>query len=197
MAPKQTTRSTPVITTPAPETTTSVTNAQLQAMIDQGVTAVLAAHDATRDGDDSHTSGMGRPVQVSRECTYPDFLKCQPLNFKGTRGVGHFKRECPKLKNNNHRGNQVGNAKAQAKVYAVGKAGANSDNNVITEEIDKVERYVDGLPDMINGTVMETKPKTMQDVTEFTTELMNKNINTWAERQADNKRKYDDTTRNN
>ncbi|GJZ98198.1 hypothetical protein Tco_0670651 [Tanacetum coccineum] len=22
-----------------------------------------------------------------RECTYPDFLKCQPLNFKGTEGV--------------------------------------------------------------------------------------------------------------
>nr|GEW77342.1 putative reverse transcriptase domain-containing protein [Tanacetum cinerariifolium] len=40
--------------------------------------------------------------------------------------------ECPKLKNNNNWGNQVRNAKAQAKVYAVGKAGANPDNNVIT-----------------------------------------------------------------
>ncbi|GJS85290.1 hypothetical protein Tco_0751831 [Tanacetum coccineum] len=70
-------------------TTTSVTNAQLQAMIDEGVTAALAARDATRNGDDSHTSGTGarRPVQVARECTYPDFLKCQPLNFKGTEGV--------------------------------------------------------------------------------------------------------------
>nr|GEV49378.1 hypothetical protein [Tanacetum cinerariifolium] len=47
---------------PTPETTTSVTNAQLQAMIDQGVTAVLAARDANRNGDDSHTSGTGRPV---------------------------------------------------------------------------------------------------------------------------------------
>nr|GEZ87634.1 putative reverse transcriptase domain-containing protein [Tanacetum cinerariifolium] len=83
MAPKQTTRSTPVITTP----TTSVTNAQLQAMIDQGVTAALAARNANRNGDDSYTSGMCRPVQVARECTYPDFLKCQPLNFKGTEGV--------------------------------------------------------------------------------------------------------------
>ncbi|GJV19167.1 putative reverse transcriptase domain-containing protein [Tanacetum coccineum] len=49
----------------------------------------MAARDATRNGDDSHTSGTGvrRPVQVARECTYPDFLKCQPLNFKGTEGV--------------------------------------------------------------------------------------------------------------
>nr|GEY73241.1 putative reverse transcriptase domain-containing protein [Tanacetum cinerariifolium] len=45
--------------------------------------------------------------------------------------------------------------------------------------------------------VMATKPKTMQDAIEFATELMNKKINTWAERQADNKRKSNDTTRNN
>ncbi|GJR54038.1 retrovirus-related pol polyprotein from transposon TNT 1-94 [Tanacetum coccineum] len=58
-------------------------------MINGGITAALAARDATRNGDDSHTSGTGarRPVQVARECTYLDFLKCQPLNFKGTEGV--------------------------------------------------------------------------------------------------------------
>ncbi|GJW46081.1 reverse transcriptase domain-containing protein [Tanacetum coccineum] len=63
--------------------------AENKAMINEGVTAVLAVRDATRNGDDSHTSGTGarRPVQVARECTYPDFLKCQPLNFKGTEGV--------------------------------------------------------------------------------------------------------------
>nr|GEX58740.1 hypothetical protein [Tanacetum cinerariifolium] len=87
MAPKQTTRSTPVITTPTPGTTTPVTNVQLQAMINQSVTTALVARDANRNGNDSHTSGTGRPVQVARECTYSDFLKCQPLNFKGTEGV--------------------------------------------------------------------------------------------------------------
>nr|GFA34718.1 putative reverse transcriptase domain-containing protein [Tanacetum cinerariifolium] len=56
------------------------------------------------------------------------------------------------------------------------------------EEIDKVKRYVDGLPDTIHGSVMATKPKTIQDATEFATKLMNKKINTWAERQADNKK---------
>nr|GFC30921.1 reverse transcriptase domain-containing protein [Tanacetum cinerariifolium] len=40
-------------------TTTTVTNAQLQAMIDQGVNAALAARDANRTSDDSHTLGMG------------------------------------------------------------------------------------------------------------------------------------------
>ncbi|GJY83500.1 putative reverse transcriptase domain-containing protein [Tanacetum coccineum] len=60
-------------------------------MIDQGVTDALAARDADRNtnGDDSHNSGTGvrRTERVARECTYPDFMKCQPLNFKGTEGV--------------------------------------------------------------------------------------------------------------
>ncbi|GJV62514.1 hypothetical protein Tco_1473342 [Tanacetum coccineum] len=94
MAPiRRTTRSTPVTTTPPPvadpTTTTSVTSAQLQAMIDQGVTAVLAARDTTRNGDDSHTSGTGvrRNERAVRECTYQDFMKCQPLFFRGIEGV--------------------------------------------------------------------------------------------------------------
>ncbi|GKA64028.1 putative reverse transcriptase domain-containing protein, partial [Tanacetum coccineum] len=45
---------------------------------------------------------------------------------------GHFKRECPKIKNNNNRGNQVGGGNALAKVYAVGHAGTNPDSNVVT-----------------------------------------------------------------
>ncbi|GJR81477.1 putative reverse transcriptase domain-containing protein [Tanacetum coccineum] len=36
-----------------------------------------------------HGSGTGgrRQVPTQRECTYTDFLKCQPINFKGTEGV--------------------------------------------------------------------------------------------------------------
>ncbi|GKF11783.1 putative reverse transcriptase domain-containing protein, partial [Tanacetum coccineum] len=44
---------------------------------------------------------------------------------------GHFKRDCPKLKNNN-RGNQAGNVNALVKVYVVGRAGTNPDSNVMT-----------------------------------------------------------------
>nr|GEU63777.1 hypothetical protein [Tanacetum cinerariifolium] len=38
-------------------------------------------------------------------------------------------------------------------------------------ESDKIEKYVDGLPDMIHGSVMASKPTTMQDAVEFATEL--------------------------
>nr|GFA60975.1 hypothetical protein [Tanacetum cinerariifolium] len=58
MAPRRTTWST---TDQETINATSVTNAQLQAMIDQGVIVALAAHDALRstNGDDSHNSRTG------------------------------------------------------------------------------------------------------------------------------------------
>ncbi|GJY76488.1 reverse transcriptase domain-containing protein [Tanacetum coccineum] len=56
---------------------------------------------------------------------------------------------------------------------------------------DKIEKHVGGLPDMIYGSVMASKPKTMQDAIEFATELMDKKISTFVERQAENKRKLD------
>ncbi|GKA58171.1 putative reverse transcriptase domain-containing protein [Tanacetum coccineum] len=43
---------------------------------------------------------------------------------------GHFKRDCPKLKNGN-RGNQRRNDNAPAKVYVVGNAGTNPDSNIV------------------------------------------------------------------
>nr|GFD34014.1 reverse transcriptase domain-containing protein [Tanacetum cinerariifolium] len=45
---------------------------------------------------------------------------------------GHYKRECPKLKNNNNQGNQGGRNNAPARVYAIGRAGTDPDANVVT-----------------------------------------------------------------
>ncbi|GKA38689.1 putative reverse transcriptase domain-containing protein [Tanacetum coccineum] len=122
----------------APETTntTSVTNAQLQAMINQGVIAALAARNADRNtnDDDSHISGEGELA-----------LLC---------------------------------------------------GKIFPEESDKIEKYVGGLPDMIHGSVVASKPKTMQDAVEIATELKDKKILTFAERQTNSKRKSEDTSRN-
>ncbi|GJX87138.1 putative reverse transcriptase domain-containing protein [Tanacetum coccineum] len=90
MAPsKRTVRASPGTTTTP--TSTPVTDAQLRTLIERGVAAVLAERDVdrSRNGDDSHDSGIGGRRQAStvRECTYIDFLKCQPMNFKGTEGV--------------------------------------------------------------------------------------------------------------
>ncbi|GJR45825.1 reverse transcriptase domain-containing protein [Tanacetum coccineum] len=258
MAPKRATRSTPVTTTPAPTatTTTSVTNAQLQAMIDQGVTAALAARDANRNGDDSHTSGTGgrRTERIVRECTYQDFMKCKPLYFKGTEGVVELTQWFERMETvfrisncsvenqikfstctllagaltwwNSHvmtvshdaayamtwadlrkkmtdkycLRNEMKKLEAELwnlKVKGTDVIGYNQRFQELAllcvrmfpEESDKIERYVGGLPDMIHGNIIVSKLKTMQEAVEMATELMDKKVSTIVERQAKKKRK--------
>nr|GFA80922.1 hypothetical protein [Tanacetum cinerariifolium] len=61
----------------------------------------------------------------------------------------------------------------------------------------KVEKYVGGLPDMIQGSVMASKPKTMQEEIEIANDLMDQKVRTFAERQAKNKRKLDNNSSDN
>ncbi|GJS44144.1 reverse transcriptase domain-containing protein [Tanacetum coccineum] len=76
---------------PPKKTTTPMTDEAIRALIAQGIANALAEHEAnrSRNGGDNHESGSDERSQVptARECTYGDFLKCQPLNFKGTEGV--------------------------------------------------------------------------------------------------------------
>ncbi|GJW75202.1 putative reverse transcriptase domain-containing protein [Tanacetum coccineum] len=153
MAPKRATRS-----NTAPETTnaTFVTNAQLQPMIDQGVTAALVARDANKstNGDDSHNSGMGvrRTKRTARELeNQVKFATCT-LHLVALTWWNTY-------------------------VKTVGHDAA--------YESHKIEKYVGGLPDMIHGSVVASKPKTMQEVVEIATELMDKKIRTFAERQTE------------
>ncbi|GJS43584.1 putative reverse transcriptase domain-containing protein [Tanacetum coccineum] len=175
-------------------------------MINQGVTAVLVARDATRNGDDSHTSGTGtkgvvelnqgfeRMKTVFRISNYSvdnqiKFSTCTLLASALTWWNSHVRivgqdvayamtwtdlrkkmtdKYCPR------------NDMKQLKVELW---------NLKVKELDKVERYVGGLPDMIQGSVVASKPKTMQEATEMASELMGKKINTIAERQVENKKK--------
>ncbi|GKE47302.1 reverse transcriptase domain-containing protein [Tanacetum coccineum] len=95
-APKRITRSNPAATAaPASTNTTTtpatmtVTDAQLNVLIEQGITKALAARDNHLNGNGDQSSGGGStgPVRPTHECTYADFLKCQPMNFNGTEGV--------------------------------------------------------------------------------------------------------------
>ncbi|GJU09683.1 putative reverse transcriptase domain-containing protein [Tanacetum coccineum] len=233
MAPKKRTiRASPATT----NTTTPVINAQLKALIDQGVADALAAREAdiSWNGDDSHNSGTGsrRTERTARECTYTNFLKCQPMNFKGTEGVvgltQWFERMktvfniisqdaahslpwntfmkmmtakyCPR--------NEI--KKLEMEILELKVKGTDLASytqrfqalallcgRMFPEESDKIENYVGGLPDMIHGSIMASKPKTMQDAVDFATELMDKKIRTFAERQVENKRNFEETSRNN
>ncbi|GKE76370.1 putative reverse transcriptase domain-containing protein [Tanacetum coccineum] len=93
MPPRKGTRTTPATTTATATATTPMTDVAIRALIAQGVADALAKQTIQRntnlngDGSQGYGSGITRPVRPTRECTYSDFLKCQPLNFKGTEGV--------------------------------------------------------------------------------------------------------------
>ncbi|GJU60704.1 hypothetical protein Tco_1238470 [Tanacetum coccineum] len=172
MAPKRTTRSTPVTPTPNATTTTTVTEAQLQALIDRGVAAAMAEAEASRvrNGYDSNGSGP-RPAQAVRECSYSEFLKCKPLDFKGTEGVVGLTRWFEKIES----------------VFSISNCTASC----------QVKFATCTLQDDALTCVKASKPKTMQEAIEFTTELMDEKTYAYAERQAEKKRKYDDFSKNN
>ncbi|GKD28896.1 putative reverse transcriptase domain-containing protein [Tanacetum coccineum] len=69
--------------------------------------------------------------------------------------------------------------------------------NLMVEGTNIVEKYVGGLPDMIQSSVMASKPKTMQEAIEIANDLMDQKVGTFSDRQAKNKRKLDDNTMNN
>ncbi|GJU05824.1 hypothetical protein Tco_1122254 [Tanacetum coccineum] len=60
------------------------------------------------------------------------------------------------------------------------------------EESDKIERYVGGLPDMIHGNIVASKPKTMQEAIEMATEMNGQGGSVKLRKeQAENKRKFE------
>nr|GEX57360.1 hypothetical protein [Tanacetum cinerariifolium] len=59
------------------------------------------------------------------------------------------------------------------------------------EESAEVEKYVGGLSDMIQGNVMSARPKIMQEEIKLANDLMDQKVCAYAERQAKNKRKFD------
>nr|GFC07168.1 hypothetical protein [Tanacetum cinerariifolium] len=60
----------------------------------------------------------------------------------------------------------------------------------------KIDKYISGLPDNIYGNVKSSKPRTLDETIKLTNDLMDQKLHTYAKR-ADNKRKTDDTSRNN
>ncbi|GJY83306.1 hypothetical protein Tco_0496682 [Tanacetum coccineum] len=90
-------------------------------------------------------------------------MKCQLLNFKGTEGVVELT-QC-KIK-------KLKVEMWDLKVKGTDVIGYNQRYQELAlmcvrmfpKESDKVKKYVGGLPDMLHGSVVASKPKTMQNV---------------------------------
>ncbi|GJR57888.1 putative reverse transcriptase domain-containing protein [Tanacetum coccineum] len=235
----------------------NITPESIQAMIDQA----LLRNSTNGDGSHSSHGDNRRNVQTARPCFYADFMKCQPLNFKGAEGVVGLTRWIEKMESVfNISGcaveNQVKFAtctllgaaltwwngqirtlgpEAYAMTWEVLKRKMTDKycpqgeikkleielwnlkvkgNDVpayterfqeltlictkfVANETEKVDKYLSGLPDNIYGNVKAAKPKTLDETIELANDLMDRKLLTYVERQSDNKRKADNSSRNN
>ncbi|GJX00959.1 putative reverse transcriptase domain-containing protein [Tanacetum coccineum] len=191
---------------------------------------------------------------VARECTYQDFMKCQPLNFKGTEGVVGLTRwfekmetvfhisNCPKkyqvkyatctLLNsaltwwNSHKRTVGTNAafamswreliKLMVEVYCLRNeiqkmkselwnlTVKNNDlatytqrfqdltmmcTKMVPEEEDRVENFIGGLPDNIQGNVIAAELTKLQDAICIANNLMDQKLKGYATKNAENKKR--------
>nr|GEW76325.1 putative reverse transcriptase domain-containing protein [Tanacetum cinerariifolium] len=159
----------------------------VQAMIDQALLRNFT------NGDGSHSSHEGnrRNVQTAPPCYYPDFMKCQPLSFKGTEGVGEIKRLEIELWNLKVKEKNVSTYTERFQELTL------ICTKFVADETEKIDKYVSGLPDNIYGSVKASKPKTLDETIELANELMDQKLRTYAERQSNDKRNAEESYRNN
>ncbi|GJX88417.1 reverse transcriptase domain-containing protein [Tanacetum coccineum] len=199
---------------------------------------------------------------AAHECTYQDFMKCQSLGFKGTKGVVGLIRWSEKMETVFHISNcleryQVKYAtctlldsaltwwnsykrtigtdaayalswrellKLMTEVYCPRNeiqkmetelwnlSVKNNDmatytqrfqeltmmcTKMVPEEEDRVEKFIGGLPDNIQGNVIAAEPTRLQDVVRIANNLMDQKLKGYAVRNAENKRRLNNNYRNN
>ncbi|GKC30773.1 putative reverse transcriptase domain-containing protein, partial [Tanacetum coccineum] len=70
------------------------------------------------------------------------------------------------------------------------------ETRMVPNEEDKVERFIGGLPDNIQGNVIAAEPTKLQDAIRITNNLMDQKLKGYA-RSAENKRRLDNNPRDN
>ncbi|GJS42723.1 reverse transcriptase domain-containing protein [Tanacetum coccineum] len=128
-------------------------------------------------------------------------MKCQPLNFKGTEGVVGLYQWLKKMESVFHiSGCAIENQVKFATCTLLGQGKCYTQRfhelalmctKFLADETAKIDKYIGGLPDNIHGNVMSARPKTLDFAIELANDLMDQKLRTYAERQAENKRKFD------
>ncbi|GKA04782.1 putative reverse transcriptase domain-containing protein [Tanacetum coccineum] len=174
-----------------------MTPKSVQAMIDQA----LLRNSTNGDGSHSSHGDNRRNVQIARPLfSTLDFMKCQPLNIKGTerRTLSVKFATCTLLGAALTRWNdQVRTLGPEGIFNDLGSTQEENDGQFVANETKKVDKCISGLPDNIYGNVKSARPKTLDEAIELANDLMDQKLCTYAERQSDNKRKADDSSRNN
>ncbi|GJU24469.1 putative reverse transcriptase domain-containing protein [Tanacetum coccineum] len=146
------------------------------------IMAIVAEQEAVNSGDrqNSDTNSSGGGERTTRVCAYKDFLNCQPLNFKGTEGAKTLMKMmtenyCPK--------SEIKKLDTELWNLTIKPTDVESYtqcfqelillcSKMVLDESYKVAKYTGGLFDSIQGSVMASKPKMLQEAIELARNLM-------------------------
>ncbi|GJX25971.1 putative reverse transcriptase domain-containing protein [Tanacetum coccineum] len=138
------------------------------------------------DGNENrNVNGRGdRPV--ARECTYQDFMKCQPLSFKGTKGVVGLIKCALTWWNPHKRTIRTEDAFSMSWRELMKLMTERFQEltmmctKMVPEEEDRVEKFIRGLLDNIQGNVIAVEPIRLQDVVRIANNLMDQKLKGYA-----------------
>ncbi|GKC09616.1 putative reverse transcriptase domain-containing protein, partial [Tanacetum coccineum] len=144
-----------------------------------------------RNGENGN-GGNGNPNKngrgdrhVARECTYQDFRKCQPLNFKGTEGVIGLISALTWW--NSHKrtiGTEVAFSMSWRELMKLMAERFQEltmmCTKMVPEEEDRVEKFIGGLPDNIQRNVIAAEPTRLQDAIRIANNLMDQKLKGYA-----------------
>ncbi|GJR96297.1 reverse transcriptase domain-containing protein [Tanacetum coccineum] len=179
-------------------THSGMTPEAIEELINRHVEEALAAHEATRaanaleaenqsqngsDGDNGNDSN-------GDECTYQDFMKCQPLNFKGMEGVVDLISALTWW--NSHK-RTIGNEAA----FAIFQELTMMCTKMVPKKEDRVKKFIGGLFDNIQGNVIAAKPTRVQDAVRIANNLIDQMLKGYAVKNAKNKRRLEVNQREN
>ncbi|GJS90423.1 reverse transcriptase domain-containing protein [Tanacetum coccineum] len=153
----------------------------------------------------NHGMNYGGFMPVAQECTFQDFLKYKPHNFSGTEGVVGLMKlmtevYCPR--------NEI--QKMETELWNLMVKGNDLTaytkrfqelillcTRMVPDEEDRLKRFIGGLPDNIQGNVIATNPARLQNAIRIANQLMDKKLQGYAARSAENKRRMESNPRDN
>nr|GEW42271.1 hypothetical protein [Tanacetum cinerariifolium] len=150
------------------------------------------------NGNGNQGVNTGGTRIAARECTYKEFLNCQPFNFNGTEGAAGLARWFEKIESVFHISNCPPKTIETEAAYALTWTKLMKlMTEMVPEEEDRVERYIWGLPDNIQQNVTSFAPIRLQDAVRIANNLIDQKVHTNPARQVDNKRKWESESRDN
>nr|GEW18905.1 putative reverse transcriptase domain-containing protein [Tanacetum cinerariifolium] len=172
----------------------------------RGTVSVERFHEEEQEGENGGNRGNGNGgngenrnngmnyegfMPMARECTFQDFLKCKPHTFSGTEGVVGLTRWFEKMKTVfNIRNDLTAYTQRFQELILLC-------TRMVPDEADIVERFIGRLPDNIQGNVIATNLAILQDAIRIANQLMDKKLQGYAARSAENKRRMESNPRDN